>query len=97
MNIQKGKHYDFDYSTKDPMEDKNPDLYKINRLHKSLTADNYLTHAIMLAQNKSLTKEQRKWHEDRMNSLFTNEAKHDQYMSNEIEKRIQLIDEETQT
>jgi hypothetical protein len=70
MNFIGGRHYGFDYANKDPVENKNPDLYKINRLHKSLTENNYLTHAIMLSQHKDLTPEQKEYHEKRMKELF---------------------------
>ena len=81
MNFFKNKHYGFDYSNKDPEEDKNPDLYKINRLHKTLTENNYLTHAVMLAHNKELTEEQKQYHQKMMNKLFKEEYE-------KVEKKI---------
>jgi hypothetical protein len=61
------KKYNYDYST----ELKNKTNYKnIERLHKSLTEDNYLTHAIILANDKELNKEQIEYHQGRMKFLF---------------------------
>ena len=63
------KKYNYDYST----ELKNKTNYaNIERLHKSLTEDNYLTHAIILANDKELNKEQIEYHQERMKFLFEN-------------------------
>jgi hypothetical protein len=65
------KKYNYDYST----ELKNKTNYKnIERLHKSLTEDNYLTHAIILANDKELNKEQIEYHQERMKFLFESNA-----------------------
>jgi hypothetical protein len=65
------KKYNYDYST----EFKNKTNYKnIERLHKSLTEDNYLTHAIILANDKELNKEQIEYHQERMKFLFESNA-----------------------
>jgi hypothetical protein len=67
---KKHRNYGFDYSTPDEIADKNPNLEKINKMHKSLNEDNYLTHLVMACQHKNLTKEQKDFHLKRATEII---------------------------
>jgi hypothetical protein len=45
------------------------ELNKVKNIHKSLTADDYLTHAIIL-QSKNLTDQQKEYHESEFKRLI---------------------------
>jgi len=71
--MNKNKIYGFDYETVEEIDNPTLNLKRINKIHKSLNVNNYLTHILMVCHNKDLTEHQKQYHLLRAQTIINNE------------------------